>query len=169
VRVARPEDSRLPGRALSLTIRRADPNEGERLRAIAIASKSHWGYDLGRVREWAAMGDFSPEGIRAKEVYAAEADGKIVAWGALIPRGEVCWLDDLWVDPEWIQIGVGSRLFRFVAEHGRQLGGSRMEWEAEPNAVGFYERMGGRYLRDGETSAWGRVLPVMGIELEPKS
>ncbi len=45
-------------------------------------------------------------------------------------------------------------MFRFVAERGRQLGASRLEWEAEPNAVGFYERMGGRYFRDGETSAW---------------
>ena len=43
-------------------------------------------------------------------------------------------------------------MFRFAADRGRQLGASRMEWEAEPNAVGFYERMGGRYLRDGETS-----------------
>jgi hypothetical protein len=42
-----------------------------------------------------------------------------------------------------------------------------MEWEAEPNALGFYERMGGRYLRDSEPSAWGRVIPVMGVDLRP--
>ena len=35
----------------------------------------------------------------------------------------------------------------------------RMEWEAEPNALGFYERMGGRYLRDSDPrSKWGRTL-----------
>jgi hypothetical protein len=37
--------------------------------------------------------------------------------------------------------------------------------EAEPNALGFYERMGGRYLRDSEPSAWGRVIPLMGVDL----
>jgi hypothetical protein len=42
-----------------------------------------------------------------------------------------------------------------------------MEWEAEPNALGFYERMGGRYLRDSEPSAWGRLIPVMGVDLPP--
>ena len=31
----------------------------------------------------------------------------------------------------------------------------RMEWEAEPNALGFYERMGGRYLRDSEPERMG--------------
>jgi hypothetical protein len=40
-----------------------------------------------------------------------------------------------------------------------------MEWEAEPNAVGFYERMGASYIRDSEVSEWGRVLPVLGVSL----
>jgi hypothetical protein len=40
-----------------------------------------------------------------------------------------------------------------------------MEWEAEPNAIGFYEKMGGRFVRDGEPSAWGRVNAVLGIDL----
>jgi hypothetical protein len=34
-----------------------------------------------------------------------------------------------------------------------------------PSAVGFYEKMGGRYLRDSAPSEWGRVLPVMGVDL----
>jgi hypothetical protein len=40
-----------------------------------------------------------------------------------------------------------------------------MEWEAEPNAVGFYERMGGRHVRDSEPNEWGRVLEVMAVDL----
>jgi hypothetical protein len=40
-----------------------------------------------------------------------------------------------------------------------------MEWEAEPNAVGFYDRLGARYLRDSRPNEWGRVIPVMGIDL----
>jgi hypothetical protein len=39
------------------------------------------------------------------------------------------------------------------------------EW-AEPNAIGFYEKLGARYLRDSEPSEWGRVLPVMGVSLD---
>ena len=152
-------------RRLAVRIRSADAQEGERLREIAIASKSHWGYDLERVTEWAGMGDFSPEGLRKKEVYVAEADGRAIAWAALIPKGAVIWLDDLWVEPGWTGEGVGSRLFRHAVERARRLGGTRLEWEAEPHAVGFYKNMGGRYLRDSEPSVWGRVTPVMGLDL----
>jgi GNAT superfamily N-acetyltransferase len=147
-------------------IRPARLDEGERLREIAIAAKSHWGYDLSRVREWAAQGDFSASGLRAKEVYVAEGEGRAVAWAALALRaGETMWLDDLWVDPAWMGRGVGSLLFRHALERARNLGAVRLEWEAEPNAVGFYEKLGGRYLRDSEPSAWGRVIPVLGIDL----
>jgi hypothetical protein len=41
-----------------------------------------------------------------------------------------------------------------------------MEWEAEPNALGFYARMGGRPLRTA-TSEWGRELSIMGVSLAP--
>ena len=149
----------------AVRIRPAHAHEGERLREIAIASKGYWGYDPERVREWAATGDFSPEGLRENEVYVAEADEQAIAWTALIRKGELLWLDDLWVEPAWIGQGIGARLFRHAVERARQLGGKRLEWEAEPNAVGFYQRMGGRYLRESEPSEWGRVLAVMGIDL----
>ncbi|MBA3718358.1 MAG: GNAT family N-acetyltransferase, partial [Actinobacteria bacterium] len=58
-----------------------------------------------------------------------------------------------------------SRLFRFVGERAAARGAAHLEWEADPNAVGFYERMGGRYLRDSPPSEWGRITPVMGVEL----
>jgi hypothetical protein len=61
--------------------------------------------------------------------------------------------------------GIGETLFQHAAELGRQRGAVRMEWEAEPNAIGFYARMGGSYVRESEPSAWGRTLAVMGVDL----
>jgi GNAT superfamily N-acetyltransferase len=146
-------------------IRPPRPREGERLREIAIASKSHWGYDHERVREWAALGDFSPAGLREKELFVADVDEEAVGWAGLISTGEVCWLDDLWISPDWIRRGLGTLLFQRVAARGRELGALRMEWEAEPHAIGFYEKMGGRYLRNSEPGAWGRVNAIMSIDL----
>jgi hypothetical protein len=60
-------------------IRLARPNEGERLRQIAIAAKAHWGYELDQVRAWAAQGDFSAEGLHAQEFYVAEEGGRVTA------------------------------------------------------------------------------------------
>ena len=147
--------------------RRADPDEGERLREIAIAAKSHWGYDIDRVWQWAASGDYSPAGIRSKEIYVAEVDGGVVGWASIVAKDEVCWLDDLWIDPAWMRKGVGALLFRHAEERGKAAGATRMEWEAERNALGFYEKMGARYLRDSDPGVWGRVSAIMGVDLDP--
>ncbi|HEY6585184.1 MAG TPA: GNAT family N-acetyltransferase [Gaiellaceae bacterium] len=146
-------------------IRPPRPDEGERLREIAIAAKAHWGYPLEQVRSWADQGDFSAAGLDAKEFLVAEEDGRAVAFASLVGRGAVCVLDDLWVEPAAMGKRVGSALFGAAKERARTLGARTLEWEAEPHAVGFYERMGGRYLRDSPPSEWGRVLPVMGLEL----
>jgi len=149
----------------SVVIRGAEPGEGPRLKEIAIASKASWGYDLDKVTRWADQGDFSPARLRELVVFVAEGEGRAVGWCSLIPRGETSWLEDLWVDPGWIGKGVGRLLFRHAAAHAQGLGAESLEWEAEPNAIGFYERMGARYIRDSEPSEWGRTLSVMGVEL----
>jgi GNAT superfamily N-acetyltransferase len=148
-------------------IRKAAVQDGERLREIAVAAKGYWGYEPKRVRDWGASLDFSHDGLRDKEVHVAEVGGRIVGWAGLIPRGDVCWLDDLWIEPPSIGTGIGTLLFRHAAEQAARLGARRMEWEAEPNALGFYQKMGGRYLRDSEPSEWGRVLAVIGVDLPP--
>jgi GNAT superfamily N-acetyltransferase len=117
------------------------------------------------VEEWAHGGDFEPESLRRRLLYVAEEDGRPVGWAALIPRGEVGWLEDLWVEPAWIGRGLGRALFEHVAAEAKQRGARRLEWEAEPNAQGFYEHMGGAYVRDSEETEWGRVLQVLAVEL----
>ena len=150
---------------LTARIRRPRPDEAERLREIAQTAKGYWGYDADRVRQWASGLDLSAAALRNKEVYVAEVEGRAVGWAALISRGTVCWLDDLWVEPECIRKGIGTRLFQHAADRARQLGASRMEWEAERHALGFYEKMGGQHVRDSEPGVWGRVSPVFGVDL----
>jgi GNAT superfamily N-acetyltransferase len=114
---------------------------------------------VGRTRRFLASR------LREKEFFVAEVAGEAVGWAAIIPRGEICWLDDLWISPEWMGRGLGTMLFQRAAARGRELGAFRIEWEAEPHAIGFYERMGGRYLRDSEPGTWGRVNAVMCLDL----
>ena len=150
---------------MDISIRPARPQEGDRLREIALAAKAHWGYDEDWVRGWAAQGDFSQEALAARPVLVADLGGRAIGFATLIAQGDVCVLDDLWIDPDWIGRGIGTRLFEACAERARDLGARRLEWEAEPNAVGFYQRMGGRYLRESAPTEIGRTIPVMGLEL----
>jgi GNAT superfamily N-acetyltransferase len=150
---------------VSVRLRAATHEDAARLREIALAAKGHWGYDQELLDRWGASGELDPEALAAKEILVAEADGRVVGWSGLSHGGAVCALDDLWVEPAWIGHGIGRTLFERARERAAELGAARLEWEAEPNAIGFYERMGGRYLRDGEPTSWGRVLQIFAIDL----
>jgi GNAT superfamily N-acetyltransferase len=142
-------------------LRPAVPDDYERVRELTHESKAHWGYDRDFVRRWAEALSFETD----RERWIAELDGEIVAWAALVPPADgVVVLDDLWVDPAWMGRGLGSRLFRLAADRARELGAVRLEWGSEPNAVGFYEKVGGHKLRDHLTE-WGRMVPWMGLDL----
>jgi GNAT superfamily N-acetyltransferase len=129
-----------------------------RLREIAAAAKGHWGYDPQLVAAWAETMTIPTRPL------LAERDREVVGWASVERRGDVLWLEDLWVEPSAMGRGAGRELF----ERARALGAGcvRMEWEADPNAVPFYEHLGATFLRDSEPSAWGRVLPVMGVSLD---
>jgi GNAT superfamily N-acetyltransferase len=147
-----------------IRIRPVQPEDADRLREIFVAAKGSWGYDAGMVQEAAADLELS-EAPGTREVYVAEVGGRPVAFASLA-RGTEAWrLDDLWVDPEWMGRGIGRLLFGHVADRARQLGARQLEWETDPNAVGFYEKMGGTYRRDSEPTIWGRIVPVMGVDL----
>ena len=148
-----------------MVIRPAHPDEGERLREITAAAKGFWGYDGERVRAWAAALDLRPERLAGAHAFVAEVDGVAVGWAEILPPDAgVCVLEHLWVEPARMRRGAGSQLFRRAAERAAGLGATAREWEAEPNAFGFYGRMGGRPVRTA-TSEWGRELTVMGVPL----
>ncbi|MGN6379001.1 MAG: GNAT family N-acetyltransferase [Gaiellales bacterium] len=147
-----------------LELRPARAEDAERLREVMAAAKGHWGCDPELVAGWAASVDMAAT-LREQEVWVADVGPRVVAWAGLVPpRDGVAQLDHLWVEPGAMHRGIGSALFRRAADRAAELGAHRLEWEAEPNALGFYEHMGGRHLRD-VTSEWGRPLSVMGVDL----
>jgi GNAT superfamily N-acetyltransferase len=144
-----------------VTVRAATAADRPRLREVARASKGHWGYDAERLRTWADALEY-PE---HREHWVAECDGAVAGYASLLPpEGGACVLDDLWIDPPFIGRGIGSLLFAHAVARARALGAQTVRLEAEPNAVGFYERMGARVV-GSTTGSWGRELPVMALEL----
>ena len=132
-----------------------------RMREIACASKGYWGYDEERLRAWADALEYPAH----REHWVAECDGAIAAYASLLPPDDgICELDDLWVEPAFIGRGIGTLLFARAAQRARELGADAVRLEAEPNAVGFNERLGAR-VAGSTTGSWGRELPVMRLEL----
>lgn len=145
-------------------IRRAISKEAGQLTGIAIVSKAHWGYNEEFMARFAAVIAIAPEYVRQNDVWILEEAREIAGFYGLIRHGETGELDHLWLLPQHIGKGLGRLLFDHAAERARELGMRRLEWEAEPNAIGFYERMGGRAVRQ-TTGQLGRRLQVMAREV----
>ena len=147
-----------------MQLRPAERADVERLEQITIAAKAHWGHDRSWVERWVAAGDFAQHAVTRNEAWLIEADGVIAGWSALQLRGEVAWLEDLWVDPAYMGRGVGTELFIDARNRAARAGAQRVEWESDLDAVGFYERMGARRVGTSDVTELGRVLPIMAVD-----
>lgn len=150
-------------------IRSARPEEAEQLSGLARRSKAHWGYDAEFLRRVTAELTIMPLAIAEHEVWVLEADGRVIGFHRVIP-GDPAVLEDLWLEPEAIGGGHGRRLWEHAIGVARAGGASAMELDAEPNAMGFYERMGA--VRVGVTASSvipGRELPRMRVPLDERA
>ena len=152
---------------MDLQIQRALPEEADLLSQIAFAAKSYWGYPKRWLEIWMPQLTFNSEYFEKNESWVAEINGSPVAFYTLLEKDGSSWLENLWVSPTFIGQGVGKRLFLHAAELARQRGFQMLRLEADPNAVGFYEKMGMTRFGERRSEVEGhlRVLPIMQIKL----
>jgi GNAT superfamily N-acetyltransferase len=76
------------------------------------------------------------------EVWLSEEAGAFVGFFALIPHGSDQELDLFFTANDAQGNGVGRRLFEAIAARARALGASSVVISSNPEAAGFYRRMG---------------------------
>lgn len=140
------------------------------LSLIAYAAKRHWGYPKRWMERWREGLTITPEFVEENEVYAALVEGEPVGFYALVGQGCRMELEHLWVLPERMGTGVGRALLEHAAGRAADLGAETLGIEADPNAEGFYRRMGAR--RVGETTyeldGRKRILPLLALDIPTK-
>ena len=150
-----------------MIIRRAIPEEADVLSEIAISAKQNWGYPEHWMQIWIPQLTFTPEYFEMNPSWVAEQDKTPIAFYTLLGRDGKAWVENMWVLPQFIGKGVGKQLFHHALSYARERGWKSLQLEAEPNAAGFYEKMGMRKI--GETSyeldGQPRILPIMEIHL----
>ena len=150
-----------------ISIRRVIPIEADVLTQIAISAKRYWNYPEKWMEIWIPQLTFSPEYFEANESWAAEMDDVPIAFYTWQDRNGIAWIENLWVSAEYIGTGVGKQLFLHALELARHRGYKIMQLESDPNARGFYEKMGMRKIGEHQAEVDGqpRMIPVMEIEL----
>ena len=153
---------------MSIQIRRAQPDEALVLTEIAHAAKRHWGYPENWIRHWKADLTITPEFIARNEMYVAMRKEEIVGCCAISFDESVAELEHMWIRPDHIGTGVGRALFLHVKERAANLNVPALEISADPNAEGFYERMGATRIGEVQSEIEGapRVLPRLKLAID---
>jgi N-acetylglutamate synthase-like GNAT family acetyltransferase len=150
-------------------IRRAAPEEADTLTQIALEAKRHWGYPEHWIKHWEADLTVSSDFIRDNQVYVAEKEGEIRGFYALSVSGKKAELEHMWVTPGSIGTGIGKELFLDAMDRAATLEVREIEISADPNAAGFYERMGASQIGETDASIDGQVRKLPRLRIEPSS
>jgi GNAT superfamily N-acetyltransferase len=151
-----------------MQIVRAKPEDAEALTEIAHAAKRHWGYPERWIESWHDTLTMRPEFIAANAAYCAVEESRAVGFYLLTTEADGMHLDHLWIAPHVMGRGIGCALFGHAVEETRRLGHRTLKIEADPNAEGFYTRMGARRVGEAVTEIEGqrRELPLLLYELD---
>jgi GNAT superfamily N-acetyltransferase len=145
-------------------LRPARPDETTILTELALRSKAYWGYDAAFMDACHDALTFSV--ADAAQTTVAEVAGRVIGLCTLVLDSDPPELRDMFVAPQAIGRGVGRLLWRDAVERARRAGCRWFKIESDPNAQGFYERMGavqvGTVL---STCIEGRTLPLMRYDL----
>ena len=149
-----------------VTLRRARPDEAGVLSDPAIAAKGFWGYDQAFIESCRAELTLRPEDVARRNVVVAEVGGVVVGFYSVDGDPPVGELGNLWVRPGEIGTGLGRVMWRDAMATAAAAGFEYLEIGAEPNAEGFYRRMGAERVGEQPSgSVPGRMLPLMRVRV----
>ena len=146
-----------------MQIVRANAEDAEALTEIAFAAKRHWGYPEDWIEAWRDILTMRPEFIAANVAYCAIEENHAVGFYVLTTEDDGLHLDHLWIVPSAMRRGIGRALFEHATAQARNSGFDSIKIEADPNAEGFYKRMGATRVgtRVSEVNGERRALPLL--------
>ncbi len=151
-----------------LTYLKADVNDAQQLTEIAISSKKYWGYSKSLMKIWKNDLTLTINYIEENIVYKIYHNDLLIGFYALKFNRQYNYyeIDHLWLTPDNINKGFGKLIFNHIIHqllHKRQ---SKAIVIAEPNAIGFYNKMNGKVIGQFESKPKGRLLPIYEFDLK---
>ena len=149
-----------------MKIRKASTEDHAQLTQLAHDAKRHWGYPENWIRHWQDALTITPEYLQTNQVFVAVDGEQIIGFYALTVSGERAELDHMWVSPNHMGTGVGKELFVHAMRLAKGQNLSKVEILSDPNAEGFYQKMGAYRTGESVSEVEGqpRVLPRLTID-----
>jgi ribosomal protein S18 acetylase RimI-like enzyme len=150
---------------MDVVIRRARPADAPALTRVAHAAKRRWGVSRGWIRLWRDALTLTPGFVERHPVWCAVRGAAGLGFYALSGAGTTRELEHLWVPPARVGRGVGARLLRHAVAALGADGARALRIASDPDAVGFYIRMGARRVGEAPSTPRGRTLPLLVLDV----
>ena len=150
-----------------MKIIQARAEDADALTEIAHAAKRYWRYPESWIAAWRDTLTMRPEFVAGNIGCCAIEEDRIVGFYLLTQEDDGIHLDHLWILPSAMGRGIGRALFEHAAAEAKGLGSNLIRIEADPNAEGFYKRMGAVRTGTSVSQVEGepRQLPLMEFRL----
>lgn len=147
-----------------MLIRSAKVQDCHLLSNLAYKSKAYWGYTEDFLQQCKDDITVTKEYIEENSVYVLERDNKIIAFYSFTIYEMK--LDALFIDPDYIGKGFGRILWDHLLNKAIDLGISEFTLDSEPNAEGFYLKMGAKNIGSTPSTVFpNRHLPLMKVNV----
>lgn len=148
-------------------IRPARPEEADALTDLTFRSKAFWGYSAEFMEAARSALTVSNDQVALNVFFVMEEGGTLLGYYSLEqPNGTEVVLESLFIAPEAIGSGCGSQLLQHALATARQHGYQTITLASDPNAEGFYTRMGAERIGETPGATAGRMLPLMRFRLD---
>jgi N-acetylglutamate synthase-like GNAT family acetyltransferase len=155
---------------MSFNIRQAEQYEKDTLSEIALRSKAYWGYSDSFMQACKDELTVTDEKISSSDYqYFVVCEKAQIQGFAGLQRisDQICELDGLFIDPEYIGKGIGRVLFEHVLNVLKQQNFKMLHIHSDPNASVFYQKMGATFIRQVPSgSINGRELPLFTLVVD---
>jgi GNAT superfamily N-acetyltransferase len=153
-------------------IRPAKTEEAAVLTQLSLESKGYWRYPKKYFDTWVAELTINVAYIKKNDVYVCQNNGLIAGYYAIIQLDKDLivsgiriekgyWLEHMFVAPRYIGSGIGTKMFDHLRTKCETKGINKLKIIADPNARGFYEKMGCHYLEEFPSTIAGRTTPFL--------
>lgn len=137
----------------------AEKCDAKMLTDLCIASKRIWNYPPEYFQIWEDELTITPNKIESQPIFKGICKNSLVGMYSLIEWEQSFYLEHIFIDPAWIRHGFGSKLIYHALETSKSLGYKTLNVLVDPNARGFYDKLGAIWVKDIPSNIPGRMIP----------
>ncbi|EJQ10037.1 N-acetyltransferase [Bacillus cereus] len=143
-----------------MKIRKALLSEANELSELALHSKATWNYSEEFILACKEDLTITEEYIKNNFVYVLENDNTKIGFFSFLRNDNA--LDFLYMHPSYKGKGYGKILWEFVIEQAEGIGMKSFTIDSDPNAKGFYLKMGAKLIGETPSTVFkDRLLPLL--------